>query len=201
MSSAVRRSHFDPLNAAGAEKIHGNDKLAAVRDTTPRRAGRRNESASNFRHDLVRLSHARKCETAGSAICLPGRRRETELSCAWRGCKQHGVVVDRLRARVEICGRAGPSENSAARGWPAQSERAISGVICRRPIFETRLNVAAPRGAFDASSRGRAQDRDDRVRFRESTRQTSRPAIVLASRPAARRRRGADKRTGRPGRH
>ena len=182
-------------------------RITAMTDSSPR-ATRRLEGQgaatnppANFRHDLVWLLRARKCETAGPAIYLPGRRCETELPRDRRGSKQHGLVVDRLRARVEICGRAGSSENSAARGRPAQSELAISGVICRRPIFETRLNVAAPRGAFDASSRGRAQDRDDRVRFRESTRQTSRPAIVLASRPAARRRRGADKRTGRPGRH
>ena len=125
MSSVVRRSHFNPPNAAGRNEKRGKNRLVVTRDTTSRK-GRAPQRIRlrNFRHDLVWRSRARKCETARPAICLPGRRRETELPRDWRGSKNHGLVVDRLRARVETCGRAGSSENSAARGRRVQSEAA-----------------------------------------------------------------------------
>ena len=125
MSSVVGRSRFDPPNAAGTEKNHGNDRLVAARATRRLEGqGAATNPPANFRHDLVWLLRARKSETAGPAIYLPGRRCETELPRDRRGSKQHGVVVDRLRARVEICGRAGSSENSAARAQRVQSEAA-----------------------------------------------------------------------------
>jgi hypothetical protein len=59
MSSVVGRGRFDPPNAAGTEKNHGNDRLVAARDTTPRRAGRRNESACEL-SSRSRLAFARE---------------------------------------------------------------------------------------------------------------------------------------------
>ena len=125
MSSGVRRSHFDPPNAAGRKREARQEPARRhARHHASQGQGAATNPPANFRHDLVWRSRVRKCETARPAIYLPGRRRETELPRDWRGSKNHGVVVDQLRARVETCGRAGSSENSAARGRRVQSEAA-----------------------------------------------------------------------------
>jgi hypothetical protein len=123
MSSAVERSHSNPPNAAGRNEERGKNRPPRATRRLAGQGAAMNPPA-NFRHDLVWRSRARKCETARPPIYLPGRRRETELPRDWRGCKIHGPVVARLRARVETCGRAGSSENSAARAQRVQSEAA-----------------------------------------------------------------------------
>jgi len=58
MSSAVRRSHFDPPNAAGAEKKHGKNHLVVMRDITTRK-GRAPQRTTCELSSRSRLAFAR----------------------------------------------------------------------------------------------------------------------------------------------
>ncbi len=86
---------------------------------------------ANFGDDLDWRLRARKRETAGPAIWLPGRRRATELPRDWRRSKFHGLVVDRLRRRVEKCGGAGSMEKLRRVAAPVQNE--LAGLARRSP--------------------------------------------------------------------
>ena len=101
--------------------MHGNDELVVTRETAPHEGqGAATNPPANFRHDLVWLSRARKCETAGPAIYLPGRRRETELPRDWRGSISTASSSLGFGLVSKQCGGAGSSENSAARGRRVQ---------------------------------------------------------------------------------
>jgi len=200
MSSAVGRSHFDPPNAAGGNKEHGKNRLVVTRNIRP---------CKGRAPQRIRLG---TFVTISTGVCMrgnvkrQGRRSIFRGADAKRNCRAIGVGP-----RITASSSIGFGLVSKHAGWRpprkihprglsvCKARRRVSGVSRRHPIFETRLNVVAPCGAYAASSRECAQDRDDPVRFRGSARRISHPAIVSASRPAARHPRGADRRIGRPG--
>ena len=131
LSTAVRRSNFNPPNAAGRKEKHGKNELVVTRETSLARAGRRNQSAWNFRHDLDWRLRARKCETAGPAIWFPGRRRETELPRDRRRSKftaWSSIGFDVVSKNV--AGRA-PWKNLRRVAAPVQNE--LAGLARRSP--------------------------------------------------------------------
>ena len=160
MSSAVRRSHFDPPNAAGRNEKHGKNRLVVTRDTTPRkgRAPQRIRLGT-----FVTISSGFR---ARGNVKRQGRRSAFRGADAKQNCRAIGAGP-RITASSSIgfglvskhvAGRA-PRKIQPRGAGVCKARRRVSGVSRRRPIFETRLNVVAPRGAFGASSRGRAQDR------------------------------------------
>ena len=138
MSSAVGRSHFDPPNAAGGNEKHGKNRSSSRATSRPRK-GRAPQRIRLGTFVMIssgfRTRGNVKRQRQRSTFRAPTRNR---TAARLARVQNHGVVVDRLRARVETSGGRAPRKIQLRGAGVYKARWRISGVGRRRPIFETR---------------------------------------------------------------
>ena len=130
MSSVVRRSHFDPPNAAGRIEKRGKNRLVVTRDTTSRK-GRAPQR--------IRLG---TFVTISSGLRARGNVKRQGLRSSFRGtdakqnCRAIGAdarftapVVARLRPRGETCRGRAPRKLRPRAAGVCRARRHVSGAV------------------------------------------------------------------------